>query len=480
VAQSYFIKTWGCQMNEYDSAKMADVLGVSLNASAASGAEHADILLLNTCSVREKAEEKVFSLLGRWRELKEQRPNLIIGVGGCVASQEGAAILRRAPFVDLVFGPQTLHRLPEMIAKVRAGAPNVVDVSFPAIEKFDEIPQPKSTPATAFLSVMEGCSKACSYCIVPTTRGKEISRPFADVIAEARRLAELGAAEITLLGQNVNAYKGAIDTAPLDAARGAAHDTIQSAARGAAPSAPQGAAAPRAKANLAALIREVATIDGVQRIRFTTSHPAQFDDSLIDAYATVGKLAAYLHLPVQSGSDRVLKLMKRGYTAAKYVAKIEKLKRVRPGISIATDFIVGYPGETEEDFEQTLELTRTVGFDQSFSFIYSPRPGTPAAELEDLPYAVKQKRLERLQALLNEQAAAISASMVGTVQRILVEKTSVKNARELAGKTENNRWVNFAGEPALVGRFVDVVITEPMRNSLRGRLVAGATQKSVA
>ena len=439
-------------MNEYDSAKMADVLGNSLNASAALGAEHADILLLNTCSVREKAEEKVFSLLGRWRELKEQRPDLIIGVGGCVASQEGAAILKRAPFVDLVFGPQTLHRLPEMIAKVRAGAPNVVDVSFPAIEKFDEIPQPKSTPATAFLSVMEGCSKACSYCIVPTTRGKEISRPFADVVAEARRLAELGAAEITLLGQNVNAYKGAT----------------------------HGDAGGRTKADLAALIREIATIDGVERIRFTTSHPAQFNDALIEAYVDVDKLASYLHLPVQSGSDRVLKLMKRGYTAAKYVAKIEKLKAARPGISIATDFIVGYPGETEQDFEQTLELTRTVGFDQSFSFIYSPRPGTPAAELTDLPYEVKQKRLERLQALLNEQAAAISASMVGSVQRILVEKTSVKNVRELAGKTENNRWVNFAGDPRLVGRFVDVVITEPKRNSLRGRLVAGATQKSVA
>jgi tRNA-2-methylthio-N6-dimethylallyladenosine synthase len=448
LASSYFIKTWGCQMNEYDSAKMADVLGESLNANAALGAEQADILLLNTCSVREKAEEKVFSLLGRWRELKEQRPDLIIGVGGCVASQEGAAILKRAPFVDLVFGPQTLHRLPEMIAQVRAGAPNVVDVSFPAIEKFDEIPQPKSTPATAFLSVMEGCSKACSYCIVPTTRGKEISRPFADVVAEARRLAALGAAEITLLGQNVNAYKGATTG--------------------------------RAKADLAALIREIATIDNVERIRFTTSHPAQFNDALIEAYANVDKLASYLHLPVQSGSDRVLKLMKRGYTAAKYIAKIEKLKQVRPGISIATDFIVGYPGETDEDFEQTLELTRTVGFDQSFSFIYSPRPGTPAAELTDLPYEVKQKRLERLQALLNEQAAAISASMVGSVQRILVEKTSVKNARELAGKTENNRWVNFAGDPRLVGRFVDVVITEPMRNSLRGRLVAGATQKSVA
>jgi tRNA-2-methylthio-N6-dimethylallyladenosine synthase len=449
LASSYFIKTWGCQMNEYDSAKMAEVLGSSLNASAAPVPEHADILLLNTCSVREKAEEKVFSLLGRWRELKEQRPDLIIGVGGCVASQEGAAILKRAPFVDLVFGPQTLHRLPEMIAKVRAGAPNVVDVSFPAIEKFDRVPQPKSTPATAFLSVMEGCSKACSYCIVPTTRGKEISRPFADVVAEARTLAELGAAEITLLGQNVNAYKGA--------------------------------AGGRAKADLATLIREVAQIDGVERIRFTTSHPAQFNDALIEAYADVDKLASHLHLPVQSGSDRVLKLMKRGYTAAKYVAKIEKLKQARPGVSVATDFIVGYPGETEQDFEQTLELTRAVGFDQSFSFIYSPRPGTPAAELEDMmPYEIKQKRLERLQALLNEQAAAISASMVGSVQRILVEKTSVKNARELAGKTENNRWVNFAGDPRLVGRFVDVVVTEPMRNSLRGRLVAGATQKSVA
>jgi tRNA-2-methylthio-N6-dimethylallyladenosine synthase len=448
MTDRYFIQTYGCQMNEYDSAKMADVLGHSLCATATGEVEHADILLLNTCSVREKAEDKVFSLLGRWRQLKAERPNLIIGVGGCVASQEGAAILKRAPFVDIVFGPQTLHRLPQMIGQVRAGQPAVVDVSFPEIEKFDAVPEPRATECTAFLSVMEGCSKACSYCIVPTTRGTEISRPFAAVVAEAERLAALGAREIVLLGQNVNAYRGAVPGA--------------------------------AKADLATLIRRVAAIDGVERIRFTTSHPAQFNDALIDAYATVDKLASHLHLPVQSGSDRVLKLMKRGYTAAKYSAKIAKLKEARPDICVATDFIVGYPGETEADFEQTLELTSTVGFDQSFSFIYSPRPGTPAADLEDLPYDVKQERLERLQALLNAQAAAISARMVGTVQRILVERASRRGGRELAGKTENNRWVNFIGEPGLVGQFADVVITEPLRNSLRGRLIARATHQSVA
>jgi tRNA-2-methylthio-N6-dimethylallyladenosine synthase len=437
-------------MNEYDSAKMADVLTSAFNAQATSDAAQADIVLVNTCSVREKAEEKVFSLLGRWRQIKEENPNLIIGVGGCVASQEGAEILKRAPFVDIVFGPQTLHRLPELVQHVRAGKPRVVDVSFPEIEKFDKIPQPTSSACTAFLSVMEGCSKACSYCIVPTTRGKEISRPLADVLAEARRLAALGAREITLLGQNVNAYRGLV------------------------------AGGVKKKADLADLIRLVAEIDGVERIRFTTSHPAQFTESLVAAYATVDKLASYLHLPVQSGSDRVLKLMKRGYTAEKYIAKVEKLKAVRPGISLSTDFIVGYPGETEQDFEQTLELIRTVGFDQSFSFIYSPRPGTPAAALEDMPYEVKQQRLERLQTLVNEQAAAISASMVGTVQRILVERESKKNARELAGRTENQRWVNFVGPPSLVGRFADVVITEPLRNSLRGRLVAAAPEKSVA
>ena len=435
-------------MNEYDSAKMADVLASSFGAQPAAQPEQADILVLNTCSVRDKPQEKVFSVLGRWRELKLERPGTIIGVGGCVASQEGAALLKRAPFVDIVFGPQTLHRLPEMIGQVRAGQRGVVDVSFPEIEKFDKIPQPERSACTAFLSVMEGCSKACSYCIVPITRGKEISRPFDDVLAEARRLAELGAREITLLGQNVNAYWGAVKSG--------------------------------GKADLAALIRGVAEIDAVERIRFTTSHPAQFDDSLIEAYATVEKLVNYLHLPVQSGSDRILKLMKRGYTAAKYVAKIDKLQRVRPGISIATDFIVGYPEETEEDFEQTMDLIRRVGFDQSFSFIYSPRPGTPAFALPDLPRDVKHARLARLQAQVNSQAAAISRGMVGTVQRILVERASKKDARELAGRTENNRWVNFSGVPDLVGRFVDVTITEPMPNSLRGRLVGGATHKSVA
>jgi tRNA-2-methylthio-N6-dimethylallyladenosine synthase len=449
MAERFFIQTYGCQMNEYDSAKMADVLASAFNAQATGDAAQADIVLVNTCSVREKAEEKVFSLLGRWRQLKEENPNLIIGVGGCVASQEGAEILKRAPFVDLVFGPQTLHRLPELVAHVRSGKPRVVDVSFPEIEKFDKIPLPISSQCTAFLSVMEGCSKACSYCIVPITRGKEISRPLDDVLAEARRLAVLGAREITLLGQNVNAYRGVV--------RGGGK-----------------------KADLAALIRRVAEIDAIERIRFTTSHPAQFTDSLVAAYADVDKLAGFLHLPVQSGSDRVLKLMKRGYTAEKYIAKVDKLKAVRPGISLSTDFIVGYPGETEEDFEQTLALIRRVGFDQSFSFIYSPRPGTPAAELEDLPYEIKQHRLERLQTLVNSQAAAISAGMVGTVQRILVERESKKNARELAGRTENQRWVNFVGPPSLVGRFVEVVITEPMRNSLRGRLVSGTTEKSVA
>jgi tRNA-2-methylthio-N6-dimethylallyladenosine synthase len=334
-----------------------------------------------------------------------------------------------------------------LIREVLLGHPGVVDVSFPEIEKFDAIPKPKSTAGAAFLSVMEGCSKACTYCIVPTTRGKEISRPLDDVLTEARRLADLGALEITLLGQNVNAYRGRV--------RGGG------------------------KADLAELIRRVAEIDGIERIRFTTSHPAHFDDALVAAYAEVDKLVSYLHLPVQSGSDRVLKLMKRGYTAAKYVAKVEKVKRVRPGISIATDVIVGFPGESERDFEDTLELTRTVGFDQSFTFLYSPRPGTPAASEPDLPRELKQARLQRLQALLNEQAAKVSRAMVGTVQRILVER-SAPTKRELSGRTENNRWVHFIGEPALVGRFADVLITEPLRNSLRGRLVTSATQKSVA
>jgi tRNA-2-methylthio-N6-dimethylallyladenosine synthase len=450
MAERFFIETHGCQMNEYDSAKMADVLAAAFNATATNDPGQADIVLVNTCSVREKAHEKVFSLLGRWRELKEANPSLIIGVGGCVASQEGAELLKRAPFVDVVFGPQTLHRLPELIGSVRAGTPRVVDVSFPEIEKFDKIPQRNASACTAFLSVMEGCSKACSYCIVPITRGKEISRPLDSVLAEARHLAALGAREITLLGQNVNAYKGAV--------RGDGQ-----------------------KADLAALIRRVAEIDAIERIRFTTSHPVEFTDALIEAYRDVDKLASFLHLPVQSGSDRILALMKRGHTTADYVRKIRKVRRARPDISVSTDFIVGFPGETEEDFAATLALIERVGFDQSFSFIYSPRPGTPAAAIEDVvPHAVKQARLERLQALVNGQAAAISRRMVGTVQRVLVERTSRRSSRELSGRTENNRWVNFAGGPELIGRFVDVLITEPQPNSLRGRLAGDAARRSVA
>ena len=457
LADRFYIETFGCQMNEYDSAKMADVLVEHFGATAAGVAEQAEILLLNTCSVREKAQEKVFSLLGRWRDLKAERPHAIIGVGGCVASQEGAALMKRAPWVDVVFGPQTLHRLPELIAEARAGK-KAVDVSFPEIEKFDRIPLPSATPCTAFLSVMEGCSKACAYCIVPITRGAEVSRPLDAVLAEAQRLAELGAREITLLGQNVNAYWGVM---------------------------PDGG-----KADLATLIRRVAAVEGIERIRFTTSHPAHFDDSLVATYADVGKLVNHLHLPVQSGSDRILKRMKRGYTAARYLAKIDKLKRVRPGISVSTDFIVGFPGETEEDFEATLDLIRQVGFDQSFSFIFSARPGTPAADLEDaVSHETKQARLERLQALVNGQAAAISRRMVGTVERVLVERTSRRSPREISGRTENNRWINFAGDTSLIGRFVDVLVTEAMANSLRGRLVGarsappptdGAERRSVA
>jgi len=444
-----FIKTFGCQMNEYDSSKMADVLTGALGVSKTSQAEEADILLLNTCSVREKAQEKVFSLLGRWRAYKDEQPHKIIGVGGCVASQEGEAILRRAPFVDLVFGPQTLHRLPAMITRVRAGHPGVVDVSFPEIEKFDALPAPRDSAVTAFVSVMEGCSKYCTFCVVPYTRGEEISRPLDDVIAEVVTLAELGVKEINLLGQNVNSYRGSVHAG--------------------------------GTADLATLIYYVAAIDGIERIRFTTSHPVEFTEPLIRAYAEVEELANYLHLPVQSGSDHVLGLMKRGHTAAEYLAKIQALKEVRPGISISSDFIIGFPGEEQTDFEATLDLIRKVGFDQSFSFIYSPRPGTPAASVEDrVPHEVKQQRLQALQTMVSGQAAAISRNMVGNVERILVEKPSKKSPRELAGRTENNRWVNFAGDPRLVGQFVDVEIAEAMPNSLRGRLVSAESMQSVA
>jgi tRNA-2-methylthio-N6-dimethylallyladenosine synthase len=449
VSQRYYIQTFGCQMNEYDSAKMADVLRSSLGAEPVDSPEEADILLLNTCSIREKAQEKVFSLLGRWRELKDLRPDAVIGVGGCVASQEGEALLGRAPFVDLVFGPQTLHRLPELIGEARATRRSVVDVSFPEIEKFDRIPEPSSASASAFLSVMEGCSKYCTFCVVPYTRGEEISRPVDDVIAEAWRLAELGVREINLLGQNVNAYRGALHGG--------------------------------GTADLATLIHYVAAIEGIERVRFTTSHPVEFSDALIEAYRDIDTLAGFLHLPVQSGSDRILKLMKRGHTAAEYIDKMERLKLARPGISISSDFIVGFPGETEQDLEATLDLIRTVGFDQSFSFIYSARPGTPAAALAgEMPRSVTQPRLARLQELVNEQARAISRGMVGTRQRILVERTSRRSERELAGRTENNRWVNFAGDASLVGRFVDVVVTDANPNSLRGRITGPELEKSVA
>jgi tRNA-2-methylthio-N6-dimethylallyladenosine synthase len=435
----YFIKTFGCQMNEYDSARMADVLHSSSGLLPTDSAAEADVLIMNTCSVREKAEDKVYSLLGEWRALKAVRPHVVIGVGGCVASQEAGAIVKRAPCVDLVFGPQTLHRLPQMIAQLRSTGRSVVDVSFPAIEKFDELPPPRAEGAAAFVSIMEGCSRYCSFCIVPYTRGEEISRPLAGVLAEVRALADQGVSEVTLLGQNVNAYAGPMEDG--------------------------------AQVDLATLIHHVAGIVGIERIRFTTSHPVEFTDSLIEAYANVPKLANHLHLPVQSGSDRVLALMKRGYTALEFKDRIRKLRAVRPDISISSDFIVGFPGETERDFAATLKLIEDVGFDSSYSFLYSRRPGTPAAGLPDeVPQALKQQRLEALQALIESQARLISEQMVGSEQRILVVRPARRDARELAGRTENNRWVNFAGPEFLMNRFVDVTITAARAHTLRGRL----------
>ena len=433
------LHTFGCQMNEYDSARMADVLREAGGYEPTEDPAEADLLLLNTCSVRDKAQEKVFSYLGRWRELKLRRPHVIIGVGGCVASQEGEGITERAPFVDVVFGPQTIHRLPQMIAEVRSRGRAVVDVSFPEIEKFDRLPAPTATGASSFVSIMEGCSKYCTFCVVPYTRGAEVSRPLEQVLAEVRGLAAQGVTEITLLGQNVNAYRGDL--------AGGGH------------------------ADLAALIYFVAEVPGIERIRFTTSHPVEFRDSLIEAYRDVPKLANFLHLPVQSGSDRVLALMKRGHTVLEYKQKIRRLREARPDISISTDLIVGFPGETERDFEATMDLVADVGFDQSFSFIYSRRPGTPAASLpDDVTHDEKQRRLERLQERLNTQARAISQAMVGSVQRVLVERPARRDVRQLAGRTENNRWVNFDGPSSLINRFVDVVVTEAMPNSLRGRL----------
>ena len=434
-----FVKTFGCQMNQYDSARMADVLREAEGLEPTEEPHDADVLLVNTCSVREKAQEKVFSLLGEWRAIKQRRPHVIIGVGGCVASQEGEGITARARWVDLVFGPQTLHRLPEMIREVRMHGRAVVDVSFPEIEKFDRLPEPRAAGATAYVSIMEGCSKYCTFCVVPYTRGEEMSRPFEQVMDEVGTLAAQGVREVTLLGQNVDAYAGTM--------------------------------ADGGRADLATLIHYVAELDGIERIRFTTSHPAEFDDSLIEAYASVPKLAGHLHLPVQSGSDRILAQMKRGYTTLQYKQRIRKLRQARPDIAVSSDFIIGFPGETEHDFAATMRLVEDIGFDQSFSFIYSRRPGTPAAALpDDVPHAEKQRRLETLQQRLNANARDISERMVGTVQRILVERPAKRNPGQLAGRTGNNRWVNFDGPASLVDQFVDVSITEALKNSLRGRL----------
>jgi tRNA-2-methylthio-N6-dimethylallyladenosine synthase len=434
-----FIKTHGCQMNEYDSAKMVDVLKASHGLELTDNADEADVILINTCSIREKAQEKVFSQLGRWKQLKAKNDKVVIGVGGCVASQEGDAIVKRAPFVDMVFGPQTLHRLPDMVEASRRDNKPQVDISFPEIEKFDAMPEPRAEGPTAFVSIMEGCSKYCSYCVVPYTRGEEISRPFDDVVGEVAMLAEQGVKEVNLLGQNVNAYRGPMFDGGV--------------------------------ADLALLIHAIAEIDGIGRIRFTTSHPVEFSDSLIEAYANVPKLANYLHLPVQAGSDRILAAMKRGYTALEYKQRIRKLRAARPDISISSDFIVGFPGESDHDFEQTMKLIEEIGFDNSFSFIYSRRPGTPASNLpDDTTDATKRERLQRLQAAINANAKKISESMVGSVQTVLVEGTSKKSPNEMTGRTENMRFVNFPGDARMKGQFVDVVITEAMANSLRGRV----------
>lgn len=427
-------------MNEYDSAKMLDVLHHAQGMELTDDPAEADVLLMNTCSIREKAQEKVFSQLGRWKKLKDKNPNIIIGVGGCVASQEGDALRQRAPVVDVVFGPQTLHRLPDMIRQVRTEHHAVVDISFPEIEKFDNLPEPRAEGATAFVSVMEGCSKYCTFCVVPYTRGEEISRPFDDVITEVAQLAAQGVREVNLLGQNVNAYRGKMHDGSI--------------------------------ADLAMLITLVAAVDGIDRIRYTTSHPNEFNDSLIEVYADVPELVSHLHLPVQSGSDRILMAMKRNHMAIEYKAKIRKLRKIRPDLSLSSDFIIGFPGETEQDFADTMKLIAEMNFDLSFSFIYSQRPGTPAASLpDDVSAEVKKDRLKHLQTRILAQANAISEAMVGTVQRVLVERPSRKH-EQMAGRTENNRVVNFDGQPNLIGRFVDVRITEAQPNSLRGEIVA--------
>ena len=437
-----YLRTFGCQMNEYDSARIADLLADAEGVTLTERPEEADIILFNTCSVREKAQEKVFHDLGRVRLLKKDKPELIIGVGGCVASQEGEAIVRRAPFVDVVFGPQTLHRLPELIAAKRASGRAQVDIRFPEIEKFDRLPPPRVEDVSAFVSIMEGCSKYCSYCVVPYTRGEEISRPFEDVLVEVVDLSDQGVQEITLLGQNVNAY------------RGKKGDTAETA-------------------DLAELLEYLAEVPGIERLRYTTSHPCEMSARLIEAYGKIPKLVSQLHLPVQSGSDRILAAMKRGYTALEYKSIVRKLRTVRPQLSLTSDFIVGFPGETDTDFEATLKLVRDVKFDGAFNFIYSPRPGTPAAELdEQVPRAVQQQRFEALQTLLDAQYLAYSEAMVGSTQRVLVTGPAVKDPQELQARTDNNRVVNFSGDKVLIGRYVEVTITAALPHSLRGELAA--------
>jgi len=439
MRKKLFIQSYGCQMNDYDAAKMAEVLVASHDMEVTNLPKEADVLLLNTCSVREKAQEKVFSELGRWRPFKEARSDVIIGVGGCVASQEGAAILKRAPFVDLIFGPQTLHRLPEMLEERLQKRKPVVDISFPEIEKFDHLPEPRADGPTAFVSIMEGCSKYCSFCVVPYTRGEEISRPFDDVIAETATLAEQGVKEVTFLGQNVNDYQGPMHNGDI--------------------------------ADLALLIHYTAEIEGIERIRFTTSHPLAFSDNLITAFAEEPKLANQLHLPVQSGSDRILAAMKRGYTALEFKSKIRKLRKIRPDISLTSDFIIGFPGETEEDFKATMNLIHDIGFDNSYSFIYSPRPGTPAAQLPDnVSMEEKKQRLKILQARLLLQGNTISQNMIGTQQKVLVSGPSKKDPKQLSGRTENNRVVNFTANKNTIGQIITLTITEALPNSLRAKV----------
>ena len=444
MPRKVYIRTFGCQMNEYDSDKMSDVLAAGEGFSLTDKPEEADLILFNTCSVREKAQEKVFTDLGMVKHLKQANPDLIIGVGGCVASQEGAAIVQRAPYVDLVFGPQTLHRLPAMLEKRRASGRAQIDISFPEIEKFDHMPPARVEGATAFVSIMEGCSKYCTFCVVPYTRGEEVSRPLPDVLAEVAGLAAAGVKEVTLLGQNVNAYRGVME------------------------------ARTEELADFALLLELVAEVPGIERIRFTTSHPREFTPRLIAAYARLPKLASYLHLPVQSGSDRILAAMKRGYTALEYKSIVRRIREARPDICLSSDFIVGFPGETDADFEATLTLIEEVGFDASFSFVYSPRPGTPAAGLnDDTPHELKMRRLYRLQEKINAQAARISEGMVGAVWRVLAEGPSKKDASELMGRTENNRIVNFPAPARLIGQFVDVRVTRALPHSLRGEVVVG-------